>query len=72
MPSITKLIVLAVVIFIVWRFFTRLGQASRRTQDSAERTNRPTGDGPRPIEDMVKCPKCGAYVPQQGDHRCES
>jgi hypothetical protein len=81
MPSIMKLLLLVAIIWIVWRGFNRIsavGQASRNRQQG-NAPNRP-GDQPgrpqqnaaqRPVEDMVKCPKCGAYVSAAANHRCE-
>lgn len=73
MLSIAKILLLVAIIWVVWRGFNRIaafGQASRNQQPSAERPNRPAA-APRPVEDMVKCPKCGAYVSAQANHRCE-
>ena len=73
MPSIAKILLLVAIIWIVWRGFSRItaaGQASRNRQRGGDRPGRPTA-AQRPVEDMVKCPKCGAYVAALGDHRCE-
>ena len=44
-----------------------------------DRDNRPSGragrgdrSNERAVEDMVQCPKCGAYVPAPGGHDCAS
>jgi hypothetical protein len=75
MPSIMKILVLVAIIWIVWRGFNRIsaaGQASRKRQQEGapDRPNR-AAPAPRPVEDMVKCPKCGAYVAGLANHRCE-
>jgi hypothetical protein len=73
MPSIIKILLLVAIVWIVWRGFNRIaavGQASRNQPPGNERPSR-AGPAPRPVEDMVKCPKCGAYVSAQGNHRCE-
>jgi hypothetical protein len=73
MPSIMKILILVAVVWIVWRGFNRIsaaGRASRNQQQGAARPNRPTPTQ-RPVEDMVKCPKCGAYVAGLGNHHCE-
>jgi hypothetical protein len=36
---------------------------------SGRSTNAQHGQ-PRAVEDMVQCPKCGAYVPAKGGHDC--
>ena len=66
MPSIAKILIIAVVVWFVWRGFNRIvamGQASRNQQQRGgnDRPNRPQ-TAQRPIEDMVKCPKCGATL----------
>ncbi len=70
-----KIVILVAVVWFVWRGFNRivaLGQASRNQQQrSSERPTRPSTAAQRPIEDMVKCPKCGAYVAGLANHRCE-
>ena len=71
---ILKILLVVAIIWIVWRGFNRitaLGQASRNRQQGAA-ADRPIRPAPaqRPVEDMVKCPKCGAYVSAQGNHRC--
>jgi len=78
MPSITKILLLALVVWIVWRGFnhiTALGRASRNQQRGNDRPPHGQQGRPaptqRPIEDMVKCPKCGAYVAGLANHRCE-
>ena len=73
MPSITKILLLVLIIWVVWRGFNRIsgaGRANRNQQQGADRPNRPTA-AQRPVEDMVKCPKCGAYVAGLANHRCE-
>ena len=73
MPSIFKILLLVAIVWFVWRGFNRitaLGQASRNRQQGTDRPNRPAA-AQRPVEDMVKCPKCGAYVAGLANHRCE-
>ena len=78
MPSVVKILLLVAIVWVVWRGFNRIssaGQASRNQQQGNDRSSqapqgRPSG-AQRPIEDMVKCPKCGAYVSAQANHRCE-
>ncbi|HVY98134.1 MAG TPA: hypothetical protein VHA35_01440 [Dongiaceae bacterium] len=73
MPSIVKILLLVAIVWIVWRGFNRIvaaGQASRNPPQGRDHPGRPRPPQ-RPVEDMVKCPKCGAYVSAQGDHHCE-
>ena len=81
-PSLVKLLIAAVVIWVVWRWVGRLNatkQAGRgdsttnRQADNARQANARQANArqaERPVEDMVKCPKCGAYVPAKGGHDC--
>ena len=73
MPSIAKILLLVAIVWFVWRGFNRitaLGRASRNQQQGPNRPSRPAPTQ-RPVEDMVKCPKCGAYVAGLANHRCE-
>ena len=80
--TLPKLIIAAVVIWLAWRWFSRFtaGNQSGRSKDPGT-TNRGTANHTaqkpeaapreqRAIEDMVKCPKCGSYVPAKGGHDC--
>ena len=72
MGAVEKFLLIVLVAWIVWRVFGRR-VVNRQTRDTTDRANRTAGptSPPRPIEDMVKCPKCGAYVAAGGNHRCE-
>ena len=64
-----KLLILLVVGWLVWTFLKKqniIGGSKAGPQPRAPR-NEQTGT----IEDMVKCPKCGAYVPAKGGHDCK-
>lgn len=73
MSLFTKLLIIAVVAWLAWTFLRKQnilggsqgGGGPPRT-DSAPRSRKPE----RAVEDMVKCPKCGAYVPAKGGHDC--
>ena len=74
--SISKLLVTAAIIFAVWQGFKWLNnrqeiqkQAARQRMQKGPRKAAPDTSGPT-IEDMVQCPDCGAYVPDDGRHRC--
>jgi len=70
--SLPKLIFTAAIIAAVWYGFKWLGQR-QKIQKRAERENLRAGskrtEGPV-VEDMVQCPDCGAYVPDDGRHKC--
>ena len=76
-PTLTKVLIAAVVIWLVWRWFGRIkatNQANNRnagrSRDPGAGSNRRQAGNERAIEDMVKCPRCGAYVPAKGGHDC--
>ena len=66
--TLPKLLILLVVGWLVWTFLkkqniiggSKAGEAPRAPQNPKSGT----------IEDMVKCPKCGSYVPAKGGHDC--
>jgi membrane protein implicated in regulation of membrane protease activity len=71
LPSLQKLIVLALVVAVVWygfRFLGRLQKARKeeaklRQQQGAQPAKKAArDDGKGAVEDLVPCPSCGAYV----------
>lgn len=81
--SLGKLAVLAIIILIVWYGFKYAARIEAVRQSArAEAARRRTGAGAsagaghgmrstaRPVEDLVKCQKCGAYVAAQGAANC--
>jgi hypothetical protein len=74
--SISKILVLGAVVLAVWYGFKWLGNRERMQKQAAKQRSRKGPDqsaasssGPT-IEDMVQCPDCGAYVPDDGRHIC--
>jgi hypothetical protein len=67
--TLPKLLLLAAIVWLVWMFLRKsqiIGRARKTTEVP------PKGRGAeRAVEDMVKCPKCGAYVPEKGGHNCQ-
>ena len=82
--SFSKILLLVAVICIVWfgfKFLARVQQAgdgkpARPLGDFADKVRRAArsrgGRANPPVEDMVRCAKCGAYYPSDTDHRCEA
>ncbi|MGF1628751.1 MAG: hypothetical protein ACFCUT_04720 [Kiloniellaceae bacterium] len=77
LPSLQKLIVLAVVVAVVWYGFKFLGrlQAARKAEaklreaegtrparKSSGQAAKSAKSGNGEVEDLVPCPSCGAYV----------
>lgn len=71
-PSLTKILVLVLIVAIVWGGFKVLGRLQEAKREEARRVAR---EQPRPrmrkVEDMVRCPACGAYVAAGARHECE-
>lgn len=77
--SLGKLIVLAALIGIVWyafKYAARIeaikrdvrAEVARREAARREATRR--GGGARAVEDLVKCPQCGAFVAAESANNC--
>jgi uncharacterized protein len=72
--SLGKLLVLVVLINVVWygfKYAARI-EAIRRDVRSevARRQAARRGGSARPVEDLVKCPQCGAFVAAEGAKNC--
>lgn len=81
--SLGKLAALAIIILIVWYGFKyaarieavrQAARAEARRRGVGARTSGVTGHGmratARPVEDLVKCQRCGAYVAAEGAANC--
>jgi uncharacterized protein len=73
----TKLLVLAILILIVWYGFKYTARIEAVKQSlRAEALRRRQGGGgdvrpaARPVEDLVKCQRCGSFVAAQGAANC--
>jgi hypothetical protein len=60
--SLLELLVIAALVALVWYAIRRRGR--RRAPSESE----PGGDPP--VEDMVKCPVCGDFVPARSPASC--
>lgn len=73
MFSLPKLLVLVVIILAVLYGFKLVTSVNRRrTRDELQDRPRATKRkrGRLDAEDLVPCPKCGAYVAADGEHDC--
>jgi hypothetical protein len=76
--SLGKLLVLAALILVVWygfKYAARIEAVRQSLRAEAQRRREGATGGarrvpPRPVEDLVKCQKCGAYVASQGAANC--
>ncbi len=77
-PSSPKLILILLVVGVVWWLIRRSagrnqghagdpGGSARSRARSGTAESRPET---RPVEDMLPCPKCGAYVAKNAAHDC--
>jgi hypothetical protein len=67
--TLPKILLLLVVCWLVWTFLRKNNIIGGSKAGHAPRTPPAKKDGT--IEDMVKCPKCGAYIPAKGGgHDC--
>jgi len=81
--SISKILVTGAIILGVWYGFKWLGERQQIQREAAHgrgrrrpqhaprhRATGPDRDTGPDIEDMVQCKDCGAYVPDDGRHKC--
>lgn len=73
--SFTKLLLLAILILIVWygfKYAARVEAVKQTLRAEAQRRRPSAGVRPpaRPVEDLVKCPRCGAFVAATGAANC--
>ena len=68
--SFTKLIVLAAIIVAVWYGFKLVGRLDKRRKEQLASSRKLTSAKIKNIGDLVKCPKCDAHVPDQGEMKC--
>ncbi|HWE74458.1 MAG TPA: hypothetical protein VG328_14940 [Stellaceae bacterium] len=78
--SLTKLLTLAILVLIVWygfKYAARLEAVKQAIRAEAQR-RRPGGgnlggdmrSSARPVEDLVKCQRCGSFVAAVGAANC--
>jgi len=72
-----KVILTALAIYAIWFFFKnqkRIKAAYDEVQEKKRaRTQEHTGKTKVPVaQDMVQCPKCGAYVAADQPHTCDA
>lgn len=73
--SLGKLLVLALIIAIVWygaKYRARIEAMRHRARQEFARRHaaEPPRPPARPVEDLVKCPECGAFVAATGAVNC--
>jgi hypothetical protein len=71
--SFGKLLLLALLIFIVWtafKYMRRVEAIRRVLRDEMQRRQATRRPPPLPSEDLVSCPACGAYVAARSASNC--
>ncbi len=70
--SVTKILFTVAVLVIVWQVFKRLHKRKNLFKERMERAGGKdqVSENGGQVEDMVKCPNCGAYVPEGSNHTC--
>ncbi|MEX2010074.1 MAG: 50S ribosomal protein L32 [Dongiaceae bacterium] len=76
-PSLGKLLVLVAIVAIVWFGFRLIGRLDQSRKDEARLKKRAgarrgsrAAETAATVEDTVKCPTCGAYVPARSASSC--
>jgi hypothetical protein len=74
--NIDKILVLAIILVIVWQGFKLLGRVEESRRQARSRAAAGTAAGAKhsvitPVEDMIKCPTCGDYVPKLQARTCQ-
>ncbi len=74
--SIGKLLVLALIILAVWYGFKYVSRVEALRQNRRAATQRGGANiggmraAAKPVEDLVKCQRCGAFVAAEGTANC--
>ena len=71
--SLGKLLVLAIIIAVVWygfKYKARVEAIRRSVREEIARRQASPRPPSRSVEDLVKCPKCGAFVASVGATNC--
>ena len=69
-PKLLLLIGIGLLIWFLLRKTNILGGSRAGAQPRTPQHQKANRQAEGAIEDMVKCPKCSAYVPAKGGHDC--
>ncbi|MBX6321500.1 MAG: hypothetical protein IRY94_06725 [Rhodospirillaceae bacterium] len=69
-PSLSKFLVLVLIVAIVWGAFRLLGRLQAAREEEARRMARQARAKVAKAEDMVLCRSCGAYYAASVHHEC--
>ena len=69
--SLSKLLILIALIVIVWYGFKAVGRVNQNRRARAREAGR-NQYSELATENMIQCPKCGAYTASLDAHKCEA
>ncbi|MEL0114052.1 MAG: hypothetical protein VW835_20160 [Rickettsiales bacterium] len=68
--SLTKIFVLAAIVLAVWYGFKFVSRLDKRRKEEIAEAKRVSAAAPSDAGDMIKCPKCDAFVVARGAMNC--
>ena len=73
--SLGKFLFLAIIIILVWygfKYVSRVAAVQQRAREEMARRRNQSDVAPprRPVEDLVKCERCGSFVSAEGAANC--
>ena len=68
--SLTKIVVLATIVAAVWYGFKVVGRHEKRRKEDLAVSRKPELVDVKDVGEMIKCPKCGAFVAANGAMNC--
>ena len=70
--SLPKILLLIVIIAAVWYGFKVIGRINAKRKDDADESVADASNPSVDAEEMVQCPKCGAYFARSEPHSCSA
>ena len=68
--SLTKIVVLAAIVAAVWYGFKFVGRLEKRRKEDLAASRKPEPADIKDVGEMIKCPKCDAFVAANGAMNC--
>jgi uncharacterized protein len=68
--SLTKIVVLAAIVAAVWYGFKVVGRHEKRRKEDLAVSRKPEPVDVKDVGEMIKCPKCDAFVAANGAMNC--
>lgn len=70
--SLPKILLLVVIIAVVWYGFKAVGRINAKRNASEDDSVADASSSSADAEEMVQCPKCGAYFARSEPHTCSA